>query len=193
MDFTPLSQLNSENHDFEVLTLAAGETSGNHEWTELQSYFLDMLQYRKKPHVHRKKPHVHMHETGRNGAGWRINIEPRLTWTGVIPSQGSRMLNWMFNPLEAKSYSVQIPIELGSGASDTVTITGSGYLPSQRPQGTRNCHDHIWTDWPYFNSGPSIVLDQHLASISPDMVSFGNMITKVRAACHVTDMMRASK
>lgn len=46
----------------------------------------------------------------------------------VAPGQAAG-LNFVFHPVEAKEYTVSLPIKLGNGAKETLTVTGKGFHP----------------------------------------------------------------
>lgn len=41
---------------------------------------------------------------------------------GVVPEGGAAALNWQFTPLEAKHYSVDVPVLLANGSAELVTL-----------------------------------------------------------------------
>jgi hypothetical protein len=51
----------------------------------------------------------------------------------VLPG-GVAVFNWLFQPLEAKEYSLALPLSLGSDALQPLLIHGRGYHPTQQPQ-----------------------------------------------------------
>ena len=56
--------------------------------------------------------------------------------TGVVPADSFSLIRWRFHPLEARSYSVEVQIFPNGDAlakPQTLTLTGSGYHPNQRP------------------------------------------------------------
>lgn len=46
----------------------------------------------------------------------------------VAPGQ-SAGLNFLFSPVEAKEYSISLPIKLGNGTKDALTVSGKGFHP----------------------------------------------------------------
>lgn len=43
---------------------------------------------------------------------------------------GTALLNWRFQPLEARTYTVALPIHFGDGSIREVTVSGRGYHPA---------------------------------------------------------------
>jgi hypothetical protein len=63
-----------------------------------------------------------------------------LVRAGVVPPGGAAVFHWAFQPLEAKGYSVALPLALGASASDgsgaggspmEMVVSGRGYHPLQ--------------------------------------------------------------
>lgn len=48
---------------------------------------------------------------------------------GAIASGQSAGLNFVFSPVEAKEYSISLPIKLGNGIKDALTVMGKGFHP----------------------------------------------------------------
>ena len=48
---------------------------------------------------------------------------------GTIPPGQAAGLNFVFHPVEAKEYTVSLPIKLGNGAKEILTVTGKGFHP----------------------------------------------------------------
>lgn len=61
---------------------------------------------------------------------------------GLIPPGEVAVFNWLFQPLEAKAYSVALPLSLGAAAGGSALGTqpqplllhGRGYHPTQHPE-----------------------------------------------------------
>ena len=49
---------------------------------------------------------------------------------GEIPSGRVQPVSWIFNPLEPKTYEVNIPVHLSNGETELIQICGRGFLPS---------------------------------------------------------------
>ena len=41
---------------------------------------------------------------------------------GIIPDLGESPLSWLFTPLEAKAYSIQVPVRLGDNSVEILII-----------------------------------------------------------------------
>jgi hypothetical protein len=52
---------------------------------------------------------------------------------GTIPPASSATLLWQFQPLEARSYHLALPLRFGRSAQQLV-VTGRGYHPVAAPQ-----------------------------------------------------------
>ncbi|XP_073395974.1 cilia- and flagella-associated protein 65 isoform X3 [Physcomitrium patens] len=59
----------------------------------------------------------------------------RVLWclnpTGIIPPQQSILVHWLFQPLEAKTYSAEIPVYVESGEGGVLKIEGRGRRPCE--------------------------------------------------------------
>lgn len=55
-------------------------------------------------------------------------------FAGEIPVGDVAVFNWLFQPLEAKAYSVALPLSLGPAAPQPLLIRGRGYHPVQHPE-----------------------------------------------------------
>jgi hypothetical protein len=64
----------------------------------------------------------------------KSNYGFRVLWClnpqGVIPPMESVLILWLFQPLEAKTYSVEIPVHLKDGEGGILILRGSGRLPT---------------------------------------------------------------
>ena len=49
-------------------------------------------------------------------------IKLRSEASGTVPDQGVSPLNWLFTPLEARAYSVQVPVLLGDNSVELLTL-----------------------------------------------------------------------
>ena len=49
-------------------------------------------------------------------------IKLRSEASGTVPDLGVSPLNWVFTPLEARAYGVQIPVLLGDGSVEIITL-----------------------------------------------------------------------
>ena len=49
--------------------------------------------------------------------------------SGTIPPGGVAPLNWLFAPLEAVQYAVQVPVQLGDGRVEVITLQVRLCLP----------------------------------------------------------------
>ena len=52
---------------------------------------------------------------------------------GIIPPKGVDFIEWIFRPIVAKAYKVDIPITVKDGKTTLVTFNGSGYETPLRP------------------------------------------------------------
>jgi hypothetical protein len=57
-----------------------------------------------------------------------------LLAAGKVPPGGAAVFSWLFQPLEAKDYSVALPLVIGSQPPQPLLIHGRGYHPTQHPQ-----------------------------------------------------------
>ena len=111
---------------------------------------------------------------------------------GTIAPEGTAGLNFIFTPLEARDYSITLPMKLGNGAKTALHIKGAGYHPLPAPDQSSATSDEslgsqqrvTWesqilgstTDkasWPGFSTASLVQLPQQLLSLSHGVVSFG--------------------
>lgn len=62
---------------------------------------------------------------------------------GSIPELGTKLLSFVFQPLEAKLYQVTLPIEIEGGQTYHVTFKGIGVDPNEKPQLPSSASDGI--------------------------------------------------
>ena len=111
---------------------------------------------------------------------------------GTIAPGGTAGLNFIFSPLEARDYSITLPIKLGNGAKSALHIIGAGYNPLAAPgQSSDTSNDSFgsqqrvtWesqilgstadkASWPGFSTASLVQLPRQLLSLSHGVVSFG--------------------
>ncbi|KAG1664126.1 hypothetical protein FOA52_011949 [Chlamydomonas sp. UWO 241] len=111
---------------------------------------------------------------------------------GVIPEGGAAALAWAFSPLQAITYSVDVPVRLGSGRVEVVTLTGRGVDPRHAVddgvqqqagqaatqalpgEGARD-----WAAWDGFSAAPSACPPGgRLATLSHDALSLGTLLPR---------------
>lgn len=65
----------------------------------------------------------------------KSNYGFRVLWclnpTGVIPPMESVLVNWLFQPLESKTYTVEIPVHVENGEGGVLILEGKGRLPDK--------------------------------------------------------------
>ncbi|XP_041477861.1 LOW QUALITY PROTEIN: cilia- and flagella-associated protein 65-like [Lytechinus variegatus] len=91
---------------------------------------------------------------------------------GVIPAGRTAKVEWIFSPLEAKTYMVDVPIHIIGGDTALITFTGVGY--DKRNLGTTM----PMTDGTELTGVPSvqsIPLNEQLLYASEERVAFGNL------------------
>ena len=101
--------------------------------------------------------------------------------SGEIPPGATAALHWVFNPLEAKVYSVDIPVLLGDGSSEVVTLTGRGFHPDAPGVPEPLCREggRQWARWDGYGVEPSAGLSTRLALVSQDTLSLGTSLIRV--------------
>ena len=108
---------------------------------------------------------------------------------GTIAPGGAAGLNFIFSPLEARDYSITLPMKLGNGAKSALHIVGAGYHPLPPSDHTSNesfgSHQRVtWesqilgstadkASWPGFSTASLVQLPRQLLSLSHGVVSFG--------------------
>ena len=119
---------------------------------------------------------------------WKLLDSPQ----GTIAPGGSAGLNFIFSPLEARDYSITLPIKLGNGAKSALHITGAGYTPLAAPDQSSGTSDESFSSqqrvtwesqilgstadkasWPGFSTASLVQLPRQLLSLSHGVVSFG--------------------
>lgn len=100
---------------------------------------------------------------------------------GEIAPYSVSPLNFQFTPLEAKYYVANIPVLLGDGSVEMVTIQGRGYHPVQPdvPQALPGEGERQWATWQGFSTSPTTGLSTRLAIISHDTLSLGTTLPLV--------------
>ena len=122
----------------------------------------------------------------RDNWGFRV-LQLRSPPEGVIPDLGFAALNWSFAPLEVRVYSFEVPVILGDGSLEILTLIGRGFLPDQGPspppgslmlaqtgskEGGRD-----WALWQGYSPRPSLVPKVgRLATPCHDTLSFGTLL-----------------
>ncbi|XP_071497349.1 cilia- and flagella-associated protein 65-like [Diadema antillarum] len=105
---------------------------------------------------------------------------------GVIPSGKTANIEWIFSPLEAKTYMVDVPIHIIGGDTALITFTGVGY--DKRTMGdTMPVTDG--TELAGVPSVQSIPLREQLIYASEERVAFGNLplFSQQRKAIYLTN------
>lgn len=80
-------------------------------------------------------------------------IKLRSEASGTVPNQGVSPLNWLFTPLEARGYSVQVPVLLGDNSVEMLTlqVRGKAHRGSGNQNigevGNRNIHQVACGGW----------------------------------------------
>ncbi|EDO41418.1 predicted protein, partial [Nematostella vectensis] len=94
-----------------------------------------------------------------------------LNPSGEIPPGCTGLIHWIFAPLEAKTYVVDIPVSIIGGDSVLVTFTGVGY--DQRIMGdTMAMKDSSAAGLP---TKQVVSVPQQLAVLSEERLAFGNV------------------
>ncbi len=121
----------------------------------------------------------------------KSNYSFRVLWClnpqGVIPPMESVLILWLFQPLEAKTYSVEIPVHLKDGEGGILILRGSGRLPTdaQDPNSTDGeppRHPGTTYNWP----GTPAVLTSELLdygtvnelSVNHKLIGVQNLLTE---------------
>ncbi|GIL53686.1 hypothetical protein Vafri_9323 [Volvox africanus] len=121
---------------------------------------------------------------------------------GEIQQGGVASVNWRFSPLEAKEYSVRVPILLGDGGVEVIELIGRGYTPTPTPHhgalravavadgaaatdiglaadaaametASAATADRDWATWQGLSDAPSAGMAGRLAFVDHDLVSMG--------------------
>jgi len=131
-----------------------------------------------------------LHRLVEENWGYEV-LQLRSEATGTIEPLSLSPLNWVFSPLEAKVYSVEVPVTLADGALEVITLQGRGYHPdipgaAEPLPGER---ERDWAQWDGFAPEPSTGLSSRLALLSQEMLSFGTTLPKglVRRVVVVTN------
>eukprot|EP00879_Flechtneria_rotunda_P014773 GHRR01015437.1.p1 GENE.GHRR01015437.1~~GHRR01015437.1.p1 ORF type:complete len:1087 (+),score=398.72 GHRR01015437.1:1465-4725(+) len=95
---------------------------------------------------------------------------------GVVPPGEVAVFNWLFQPLEAKSYSVALPLTLGDAQPQPLLLRGRGYHPLQHPEAARSTAEETaqrWQQWLGFQAAPSLAPPGRILLPSQEMLDFG--------------------
>ncbi|NXY06369.1 CFA65 protein, partial [Pteruthius melanotis] len=95
-----------------------------------------------------------------------------LTPRGEIPPGETGHIEWIFSPLEAKTYSVNVPIHILEGESTQITFQGEGYSPDgAREAATSN---QFFSSEVFLGSAKLTVPGQ-VAALSHNRICLGNI------------------
>eukprot|EP00798_Chlamydomonas_sp_ICE-L_P020949 gene20949-27801_t len=100
--------------------------------------------------------------------------------TGTIPVGGSAPISWLFAPVEPIYYGVDIPVHLGNGQTQMITLQGRGFHPDTplEPVALAGEGERDWARWTGFGGEPKTGLSTRLAIASHDMLSLGTSLFK---------------
>ncbi|NWI97813.1 CFA65 protein, partial [Pitta sordida] len=95
-----------------------------------------------------------------------------LTPRGEIPPGKTGHIEWVFSPLEAKTYLVDVPIHIMGGESALITFQGVGYSPNivgDAPTSSKALSPLI------FPGSTKLTVSGQAATLSHHRISFGNV------------------
>lgn len=75
---------------------------------------------------------LHKHTLPSLTISFAHELWPSLLSAGEIACGDAAVFNWLFQPLETKTYSVALPLVLGDAAPQPLLIHGRGYHPLQQ-------------------------------------------------------------
>ncbi|GAX84981.1 hypothetical protein CEUSTIGMA_g12402.t1, partial [Chlamydomonas eustigma] len=107
-------------------------------------------------------------------------IKLRSEASGTVPELRSAPLNWLFTPLEAKQYSVDVPVLLEDNSVEVFTLQGRGFHPNspQIPPSLPGESIRDWSKWQGFTTEPNVSPESpgRLLTLSHDVLSIGTML-----------------
>ncbi|KAJ7405656.1 cilia and flagella associated protein 65 [Pitangus sulphuratus] len=95
-----------------------------------------------------------------------------LTPRGEIPPGKTGHIEWVFSPLEAKTYSVDVPIHILGGESTLITFQGVGYNPNAVGEATTSSKALSPSIFPGSNK---LIVSGQVATLSHHRICFGNI------------------
>ncbi|XP_027534628.1 cilia- and flagella-associated protein 65 isoform X1 [Neopelma chrysocephalum] len=95
-----------------------------------------------------------------------------LTPRGEIPPGKTGHIEWIFSPLEAKTYLVDVPIHIQGGESALITFQGVGYNPNAVGEATTSSKALSPSIFPGSNK---LIVPGQVATLSHHRICFGNI------------------
>lgn len=106
-----------------------------------------------------------------------------LNPAGEVRSGHTSSIEWIFSPLEAKTYSADIPMVMEGGHTAIITFTGIGYDKRMMGETMPITDHHIICNVPSVQTAP---VPGQLCYLSEERVSFGNLPLYNKACCLAT-------
>ena len=69
-----------------------------------------------------------------NADAWDFPVLTCVERSGVVPAFGTALVNFVFQPVEEKTYEVEVPVLIEDGETTSVTLRGAGTLPEPPPR-----------------------------------------------------------
>ncbi|NXM70139.1 CFA65 protein, partial [Serilophus lunatus] len=95
-----------------------------------------------------------------------------LTPRGEIPPGKAGQIEWVFSPLEAKTYLVDVPIHIMGGESALITFQGVGYNPNTVGEAATSSKALSPSDIP---GSTKLIVSGQAATLSHHRICFGNV------------------
>ncbi|NXY86806.1 CFA65 protein, partial [Alcedo cyanopectus] len=101
-----------------------------------------------------------------------------LTPRGEIPPGTTGHIEWIFSPLEAKMYSVDVPIHILGGESVMITFQGEGY--HSKPIGETAASSEVLSP-SVFPSSTKLIVPGQVITLSHNRICLGNIPDSTKA------------
>ncbi|NWI67027.1 CFA65 protein, partial [Todus mexicanus] len=95
-----------------------------------------------------------------------------LTPRGEVPPGTTGYIEWIFSPLEARTYSVDVPIHILGGESALITFQGEGYDPKTTGETARSSKDLCPSLFP---GSTKLTVPGQAATLSHHKICLGNI------------------
>ncbi|NXO11170.1 CFA65 protein, partial [Oriolus oriolus] len=113
-----------------------------------------------------------------------------LTPRGEIPPGETGHIEWIFSPLEAKTYSVDVPIHIVEGESTPITFQGAGYNPNIVREAAASSH---FSSFAAFPCSAKLTVPGQAATLSHHRICLGNIpdCTKVGRLVFLNNILKS--
>ena len=91
-----------------------------------------------------------------NAAAWNFPVLTCKNPRGVVPAFGTALINWVFQPVEAKTYECAVSVEIEGGETTELTLRGVGFTPGVKPEEVPTGDAVARHAWPGYQPTPTL-------------------------------------